>query len=925
MGLDARTLERMVEDISTKGVTMVERSFFSILYDKRAILIVIMLILPLLLVMAQDGFNIEDEREITTYMEPVHLLDAVLMIPSSARRGENLTVSAMVVNWGDSTQNIYLDVSLIDPSSIDDITGIPVFTPDLGSGLGIGPDTIDLSQIPGMDFGGVEAKVLVNGTSPIVPIESNGMVLINATITVPDDIPQSVPIHIMLRREGVDEGMALIQAAQDSQVMLAQYDALNSIKSGPVQYSAAYTALFNDDFGSRYDTWTNVIGLGGVEPFSIEHINRSQITFATWQRPEFFDEDINSSISGVITVPSITEGYRSWLEDVEDNGSLAGILGPVLGLSSDESVALEGIPLDLLRYGLPQETVEKLDNGLYMYYVDDLSISVRAEILTGDGLGGEALLDSVPWSIMDMDRSVNGSSFNMNITSGSLHEGPSQEFILRLWTNESGSISSSDTMFTASVYKGFNGTIRNVTGETEPQVYLDVTLDLPLITSLGGYSLYADPGESVLILISVKNLQNEQANSTVSVTLGNVTETYTTLVPGMSIVNGFVRFDGADIVDGRHPASISIGHTDNSTGTTEYSSIVLVGEDAVTRVGLINSTYVSHTEWKVDFFEDISIDEEFLLTGTVMNGGVIGKDYGIHVLNNDSSVDLGEEHFFIEAGGSHEFSVMVNKTAYLPGEKPEFFLELRSNDTGLDESSDSIVIEGLGVVKPEVITGPVEERAGVRLFSFVFIYFFLTFAGVVVGLIYGSGMISSENDTRTTELIFTSPISKNEVVVYKYLGYVLSTFILLVVPFVLIYLYIMGSRSPGYIVDNAPLLGIAIFVLFMALCAYGAIFMLLGSLTKQPFMFGTLFLLIEMLLANVGFSLQKITIGHYLKSSALPLLEKYIPDASASLNLQNSSGALLATAQGTAYAVIFFLVIVCLFLNIMVLKMRDLV
>ena len=162
---------------------------------------------------------------------------------------------------------------------------------------------------------------------------------------------------------------------------------------------------------------------------------------------------------------------------------------------------------------------------------------------------------------------------------------------------------------------------------------------------------------------------------------------------------------------------------------------------------------------------------------------------------------------------------------------------------------------------------PSEDVAGMQLFGELVILLYLQFIVLYTCLLYGTSLVTAEAEDRTMAYLIVRPISRFEIVGYKYLGYVISIFTLFAIPVILNYLILAPHEGVGGIVDNLGILGYVLAAILMAVMVWGALFMLMASLFKNPIMPGFLYCLFwESLIANLGGNIPKATVTYYMRT-----------------------------------------------------------
>ena len=157
---------------------------------------------------------------------------------------------------------------------------------------------------------------------------------------------------------------------------------------------------------------------------------------------------------------------------------------------------------------------------------------------------------------------------------------------------------------------------------------------------------------------------------------------------------------------------------------------------------------------------------------------------------------------------------------------------------------------------------------GISMFVIVTMMIYLQFIVIYACLLFGTSQIAEEEEQRTITYLTSRPLSTAELIVYKYVGFVLSIFIMFIIPVLLNFAIICTHTS--YELTSAFMfhLGQFIGLMFMAIAAWGAFFMFLGVVLKKfALLAGLLYgLFWETFIANIPSSIRYATMNHYIRS-----------------------------------------------------------
>jgi ABC-type Na+ efflux pump permease subunit len=155
---------------------------------------------------------------------------------------------------------------------------------------------------------------------------------------------------------------------------------------------------------------------------------------------------------------------------------------------------------------------------------------------------------------------------------------------------------------------------------------------------------------------------------------------------------------------------------------------------------------------------------------------------------------------------------------------------------------------------------------GPVIFGGLFWLLYLRLIVPVLGVFYGTSLISDEVEDRTLTYLFTRPIPRGAVVIGKYLAYLVCTE-LVVLPSVTASYLLIVPVGDGSIGASFPTLVADVGILALGLAVYGAVFALVGALVPRPLVAGLLLVFgwEQMALLVPGY-LRLFTVGHYLQS-----------------------------------------------------------
>jgi len=136
---------------------------------------------------------------------------------------------------------------------------------------------------------------------------------------------------------------------------------------------------------------------------------------------------------------------------------------------------------------------------------------------------------------------------------------------------------------------------------------------------------------------------------------------------------------------------------------------------------------------------------------------------------------------------------------------------------------------------------------------------------VVVTLFYGTALVSDELEDKTLTYLLMRPVPKATIYIGKYLSYLVAGAVLLLPSAALCFLVTMVADPAGEAMRHLPVLLKDLGMLTLGIMAYGALYALLGAVSKRPVFVGLLFAIVwETAVTFIPGYLSKLTIKHYL-------------------------------------------------------------
>jgi ABC-type transport system involved in multi-copper enzyme maturation permease subunit len=153
---------------------------------------------------------------------------------------------------------------------------------------------------------------------------------------------------------------------------------------------------------------------------------------------------------------------------------------------------------------------------------------------------------------------------------------------------------------------------------------------------------------------------------------------------------------------------------------------------------------------------------------------------------------------------------------------------------------------------------------GPAVFGLIIWAFFLKFSIPVLGVFYGTSLIADEVEDKTITYLFSRPISREAVLLGKYLAYLGCTMLVVLPSIMLVWLLVipMGGSFGANFIDLVKDLGIVA----VGLAVYGAVFAFIGAKFKRPLLIGLVFIFgwEQVVLMFPGY-LKQFSVAYYLQ------------------------------------------------------------
>ena len=174
-------------------------------------------------------------------------------------------------------------------------------------------------------------------------------------------------------------------------------------------------------------------------------------------------------------------------------------------------------------------------------------------------------------------------------------------------------------------------------------------------------------------------------------------------------------------------------------------------------------------------------------------------------------------------------------------------------------------VAGATLAATLILSNPRIDVTGTTVASFLMVNGYLFVLLVIVSLFYGTSLIADEMDDKTITYLFMRPVAKWQIYLGKYLSYLVVAGTLLLPTAAATFAITMTADPAGEAARHVPILMKDLGVLTLGLTAYGALYQLLGAVTRRPVFVGLIFSLIwETFVTFIPGYLGKLTIKHHL-------------------------------------------------------------
>lgn len=163
------------------------------------------------------------------------------------------------------------------------------------------------------------------------------------------------------------------------------------------------------------------------------------------------------------------------------------------------------------------------------------------------------------------------------------------------------------------------------------------------------------------------------------------------------------------------------------------------------------------------------------------------------------------------------------------------------------------------------------EANGYEVFFEVSLPIFFLLIIPLIAILYSISAIREDIEKHTIVYLITRPVSKTEIILYKFKGYFISTWIPLILS-ISISFFIAASKE-GPITLHLDYLGTMLLVMTLCVLAYGTIFFIFSLISSYPIVLSLVYVYFwELTIWQIPNSLSRFSIMYHLQSIADGLL-----------------------------------------------------
>jgi hypothetical protein len=199
------------------------------------------------------------------------------------------------------------------------------------------------------------------------------------------------------------------------------------------------------------------------------------------------------------------------------------------------------------------------------------------------------------------------------------------------------------------------------------------------------------------------------------------------------------------------------------------------------------------------------------------------------------------------------------------------------------------------------------EQDGYEVFEEVAPTLYFLFILPLITILYAISAVREDIENHNIVYLITRPISKSEILLYKFKGYVISAWIPIIISFCISF-FIIAAKE-GSVGSHMDYLGTLIGLMTLNIIAYGGIFFIFAIITSYPIVISLLYVFFwESIVSSLPNVINRFTILFHVQSIA----DGILGDA-ANISIYNPSGAMDSFVVLIGVIVAFFVIGILIF------------
>tara|TARA_B100001250_G_scaffold120148_1_gene101943 strand:- start:2100 stop:2975 length:876 start_codon:yes stop_codon:yes gene_type:complete len=194
-------------------------------------------------------------------------------------------------------------------------------------------------------------------------------------------------------------------------------------------------------------------------------------------------------------------------------------------------------------------------------------------------------------------------------------------------------------------------------------------------------------------------------------------------------------------------------------------------------------------------------------------------------------------------------------------------------------------------------------------------FFGMGFIALLLGIMFSSELISEEYNTKTMQILRTSPIHPIEILAYRYVSGIITGVALLGIYSTIFYIIVMMGAGIHGIIEELEILALVIKIILLNWIAFLSIFCAINVYFERPYLICFIYWLFwEQIISGQNY--QQLTVTHYINSIIYDSLTEmgWIVTAD-DYGLVNSNNDTIATDPLLSTLIIFIIGILFIFIG----------